>query len=568
MTCSSRRPGSCRGPCRSRIPLVRSALLRRARPGPPARRCTRRPRRSSSDEAAALRHRVAAAPGPDDAALRRPRPVRRRARPGARPGPAPRRTSCEAARLARTRARPAAPAAPRAVSGCCRRGDAATAETFADEIRVVPARARCATACSARWRWRAASRRPRRLFLRHAWERCGPDTDPRWSADDRAAVRRAPVRAAGRGGRRRVVSPGARPDRAGPATHADRADLPRPRAWATRAGSPSRSRRRRAPTGIPATPASAWLQPALGPRHAPAGRGRPRRRPRRPRRRREHGARGSASSTPPRSRSPTWPAPSTSRATGTTPSCTPSARSRSTTSRSSGSLQSMVVSIAALVPAARGDWAVAEAILRRWPARRAAGSATSVRCSPLAMSRARLAEARGDAGGVLAALAPVPRFPFRDAVDEPGFWSWQDLYAEALVATGRVAEADALPRPARGAGRPARPPLGDRAAGPRPGPRRGRGRPARTRAEEAFQRGAGRGRGRCAARSSAPGWSWRPGQFLRRAGQRRRAVDLLRPRHERVRGLGAAPYADRCATELAGSGLRPDGAAGTATAPR
>ena len=44
------------------------------------------------------------------------------------------------------------------------------------------------------------------------------------------------------------------------------------------------------------------------------------------------------------------------------------------------------------------------------------------------------------------------------------------------------------------------------------------------------------------------------GRFLRRAGQRRRAADLLAAAERRFLTLGAQPYADRCATELAASG--------------
>jgi len=171
------------------------------------------------------------------------------------------------------------------------------------------------------------------------------------------------------------------------------------------------------------------------------------------------------------------------------------------------------------------------------------------------VSRARLAESRGDAGGVLAALAPVPGFPFRDAVEEPGFWSWADLYAEALVATGRVAEAAALlpPHEERAAQR------GRRSAQARMARARGRveaaaGRPEQ--AEKAF--------GSALAAARAAGYPFErakvelaAGQFLRRAGQRRRAVELLAAAHETFSSLGARPWVARCATELSGSGLRP-----------
>lgn len=35
----------------------------------------------------------------------------------------------------------------------------------------------------------------------------------------------------------------------------------------------------------------------------------------------------------------------------------------------------------------------------------------------------------------------------RGVLDEPGFWSWRDLYANALVVTNRLAEADAFLTP-------------------------------------------------------------------------------------------------------------------------
>ena len=174
----------------------------------------------------------------------------------------------------------------------------------------------------------------------------------------------------------------------------------------------------------------------------------------------------------------------------------------------------------------------------------------------LAVSRARLAESRGDAGGVLAALAPVPRFPFRDAVEEPGFWSWADLYAEALVATGRVAEADALlvPHEERAAQR------GRRSASPGwPAPEDAWRRPpagptGRRRRSSGRVAAAQRGR---PSRSSARGSSSRRASSCVGPGSAARAVGLLRSAHDTFAGLGAAPWCDRCATELAGSGLRP-----------
>jgi DNA-binding CsgD family transcriptional regulator len=218
-----------------------------------------------------------------------------------------------------------------------------------------------------------------------------------------------------------------------------------------------------------------------------------------------------------------------------------------------GFTQSMVVSIAALVPAARGEWEVAEALLGGPGAVQPGDYERSVLA--VAVSRARLAETRGDAAGVLAALGPVPGFPFRDAVDEPGFWSWADLYAEALVATGRAAEADELliPHEERAAQRGRLSSIG-RLARARGRVEAASDRPSR--AEEAFDRAvtASRQAGYPYERARA---ELAAGQFLRRAGHRRRAVELLEAAAETFTGLGAEPWALRCATELSGSGLHP-----------
>ena len=63
-----------------------------------------------------------------------------------------------------------------------------------------------------------------------------------------------------------------------------------------------------------------------------------------------------------------------------------------------GFMQAMVVSIAALVPAARGEWAVAEAVLGGPGAPVSGDYERSV--VAVAVSRARLAESRGEPEGV------------------------------------------------------------------------------------------------------------------------------------------------------------------------
>jgi hypothetical protein len=72
--------------------------------------------------------------------------------------------------------------------------------------------------------------------------------------------------------------------------------------------------------------------------------------------------------------------------------------------------------------------------------------------------------AQGDHDRVLRALQPLVGPAERQGVDEPGFWPWQDLYGEALVSAGRLAEAETFLRPREGGGSPARARLDDRRA--------------------------------------------------------------------------------------------------------
>ena len=214
---------------------------------------------------------------------------------------------------------------------------------------------------------------------------------------------------------------------------------------------------------------------------------------------------------------------------------------------------STVVGIAVLVPAARGEWAAAEAALEGAAGRYPGGYERSV--VAVAMSRARLAEARGDAAGMVAALEPVRSFPIRDGVDEPGFWAWQDLYAEGLVGVGRSEEADELLRAheERAAQR------GRASSVARLARARGRveaalGRPER--AAEAFEQALDAA-GRVALPFERAKVELAAGGFLRRVGRRRRAAELLTAALATFERLGARPYAERCRTELAGSGLQP-----------
>jgi DNA-binding CsgD family transcriptional regulator len=204
------------------------------------------------------------------------------------------------------------------------------------------------------------------------------------------------------------------------------------------------------------------------------------------------------------------------------------------------------------VPSARGEWEAAEAHAL---AAAAQGGDYELMVVAAGLARAQLGAARGDHAAVLRALEPVMAIRPREGIDEPGFWPWQDLYGDALVSAGRLAEAEAFLRPheelAAMRGR------GSAVAGlarVRGRLEAARGRPEA--AEEAFQRG-------LTALEGAPLPFVRAllelahGQMLRRAGRRRAAAGQLQAALERLSMLGARPYQERCERELSACGLAP-----------
>jgi DNA-binding CsgD family transcriptional regulator/tetratricopeptide (TPR) repeat protein len=217
-----------------------------------------------------------------------------------------------------------------------------------------------------------------------------------------------------------------------------------------------------------------------------------------------------------------------------------------------GFMQSAVIGIAVLVPAGRGDWATADAYLKSMTEGDIGYERSIV---ALGLARARIGEARGNPDEVIAALDPVRGFADRDAVDEPGFWPWQDLLADALVAVGRIDEADGflVPHEKLAAQRGRRTPIARLARS------RGVLEAAAGRTENAD---AAFGRALAATDGLAVPFErarieLAAGRFLRRAGQRRRAADLLMAAQQRFTALGASPYLERCSAELAASGLTP-----------
>jgi DNA-binding CsgD family transcriptional regulator len=107
-------------------------------------------------------------------------------------------------------------------------------------------------------------------------------------------------------------------------------------------------------------------------------------------------------------------------------------------------LRPLVRWTAGMVPTARGDWPAAEEQVRLASAQSGDYELMVVAAG---LARAQLAAAHGDHGATIRAIEPLLEIEPRQAVDEPGFWPWQDLYGEALVGAGRTDEADAFLAP-------------------------------------------------------------------------------------------------------------------------
>lgn len=172
---------------------------------------------------------------------------------------------------------------------------------------------------------------------------------------------------------------------------------------------------------------------------------------------------------------------------------------------------------------------------------------------PACMARAHCSEVTADYESVLRALEPLVQLQPRRGIDEPGFWPWHDVYANALVQTNQIEAADAFLRPLeeRSAAR------GHRSAMARLGYVRGRiegTTGAIEAAIESFERALNH------IRELPLPYEWARvnfayGQTLRRAGKRRDADVVLRNAREAFAGLGAQSYVTRCDRELKASGM-------------
>jgi hypothetical protein len=61
---------------------------------------------------------------------------------------------------------------------------------------------------------------------------------------------------------------------------------------------------------------------------------------------------------------------------------------------------------------------------------------------PALLPLAHTAEAVSDYSSVVRHLAPLVARTPRGGLDEPGFWPWHDVYANALIVTDRLSEAE------------------------------------------------------------------------------------------------------------------------------
>ena len=167
---------------------------------------------------------------------------------------------------------------------------------------------------------------------------------------------------------------------------------------------------------------------------------------------------------------------------------------------------------------------------------------------PALLARAHVAEAASDYAAVVRHLAPLAVRTPRGGLDEPGFWPWHDVYANALVVTDRLAEADEFLAPLETTAHH----RGHRSASARLGYVRGRLLAARgdlPGAEEAFEQARARLAGLPLPYERAR-VDFAHGITLRRAGRRRDAAALLATARLSFAALGAQVYVDRCDREL------------------
>ncbi|MGI5143161.1 LuxR C-terminal-related transcriptional regulator [Streptomyces sp. CA-106110] len=206
---------------------------------------------------------------------------------------------------------------------------------------------------------------------------------------------------------------------------------------------------------------------------------------------------------------------------------------------------------AAEIHVLRGEWESASEAAR---AAEAEAQGYEIMRVPTLLARAHLAEARSDYAGVRRILAPFAQAGPGSSLAEPGIWPWADTLAGALIADGRLDEADQLlaPHERRAAEE------SHHSAQARLAAARGRWHGARGELDQA--------RGSFdAALAQLDGLPLRYeqarvtfvyGQTLRRAGQRRDAEVMLATARDLWDALGARTRVEAADRELRAGGVR------------
>jgi DNA-binding CsgD family transcriptional regulator len=207
---------------------------------------------------------------------------------------------------------------------------------------------------------------------------------------------------------------------------------------------------------------------------------------------------------------------------------------------------------ASCVPAARGDWGVADAHVR---AIHAQAPMFERHIAAEAIATAGLAAAHDRPADVLSALEPLECMEPGDGVADPAFLPWHHLKAHALVDVGELDAAEPFIASAAA--------LAKARANPLLAARLAHARGRLEFARHDLERAATSLQEACAMVDplGMPYERGRieltQGQVLRRAGERRAAAATLVAAHGRFSALGAQPALQRCEQELAACGLAP-----------
>ena len=205
---------------------------------------------------------------------------------------------------------------------------------------------------------------------------------------------------------------------------------------------------------------------------------------------------------------------------------------------------------AAQIAALRGDWPAAAAAVN---SASAVNGDYEMMVIPTLLARAQIAEAEADYAKVRQVAEPLTRMAAGTSLQEPGYWPWPDLLANALVLDGRLEAADAFLRPHEQRAKA----RGHRSAQARLGYARGRLHGALGdihAAQRSFESSLELLHG-LPLRYDTARVNFAYGQTLRRAGKRRQADAVIGTARELYLSLGADTYVARCDRELKAGGL-------------